>query len=123
MRESSLAQVEHRGESIAEEELQQCERHEAVSLSASQLALLQVRGAHLRAWETPTTTDQARMELLRMLPEQGTIDVTRAPDHVRLPPRWRGGAILTLNIAVPRFRPVGPRPARVVTGACADLAA
>lgn len=94
----------------AEEELRQRERHHSVTLTAAQLERLRVLGADLtQVWEAPTTTDRDRKELLRALLEDITIDVKRAEEHAHLTLRWRGGAISTLDVAVPRFRPLGPR--------------
>ena len=38
-----------------------------------------------------------------------SLNLKRAEGHAHLTLRWRGGAITTLDVAVPRFQPMGPR--------------
>src|SRR6266581_2015556 len=56
-----------------------------------------------------TTTDRDRKQLLRTLLEEVVLNLKRAEGHAHLTLRWRGGAITTLDVSVPRFRPMGPR--------------
>ena len=103
--ESHLREV-----ATAEEELRQRERQHSLTLTAAQLERIRMLGTDLTlVWEAPTTTDRDRKELLRTLLEEITIDVKRTEEHAHLTLRWRGGAISTLDIAVPRFKPSGPR--------------
>jgi hypothetical protein len=67
-------------------------------------------GADIRqVWTAPTTTDRDRKELLRTLLEEVIFDLKRAEGVAHLKLRWRGGAITSLDVAVPKFRPMGPR--------------
>jgi hypothetical protein len=60
-------------------------------------------------WSATTTTDRDRKELLRTLLEEVILNLKRAQGHAHLTLRWRGGAFTTLDVAVPRFKPMGPR--------------
>lgn len=60
-----------------------------------------------QVWHAPTTTDRDRKELLRAILEEVVLNLKRAEEHAHLTLRWRGGAITTLDVAVPRFRPQG----------------
>jgi len=62
-----------------------------------------------KVWEAPTTTDRDRKELLRTLLEEVILNLKRAEGRAHLTLRWRGGAFTTLDVLVPRFRPMGPR--------------
>jgi len=74
------------------------------------LKRLQSLGSDLhRLWNANTTTDRDRKELLRTLLEEVVIDIKRVQGHAYLTLRWRGGAITELTIAIPRFRPSGPK--------------
>ena len=67
-------------------------------------------GSDLRqVWAATTTTDRDRKELLRTLLEEVVLNLKRAEGHAHLTLRWRGGAITTVDVPVPRFRPKGPR--------------
>jgi predicted DNA-binding transcriptional regulator AlpA len=46
--------------------------------------------------------------LLRTLLEEVALNLKRAEGHAHLTLRWRGGAITTLDVPVPRSRPQGP---------------
>ena len=46
---------------------------------------------------------------MRTLLEEVIFDLKRAEGRAHLTLRWRGGAITTLDVATPRFRPMGPR--------------
>jgi predicted DNA-binding transcriptional regulator AlpA len=94
----------------AEAELLRRQQQQPCTLTAAQLARIQHLGADLaRVWEAPTTTHRDRKELLHTLLEEVTIDMKRAEERAHLTLRWRGGAITLVDVAVPRFRPVGPR--------------
>jgi len=67
-------------------------------------------GGDLRkVWNAPTTTDRDRKELLRTLLEEVILNLKRTEGHAQLTLRWRGGVITALDIAVARFKPMGPR--------------
>lgn len=94
----------------AEAELRRRERLQPNPLDPEQLKRLQTIGCDLRhVWTAPSTTDRDRKELLRTLLEEVLIDVKRTEGQAHLTLRWRGGTITVLEIAVPRFRPTGPR--------------
>jgi DNA invertase Pin-like site-specific DNA recombinase len=94
----------------AEAELRRREQQQPRVLNPEQLKHIQALGADLRqVWAATTTTDRDRKELLRTLLEEVIFDLKRAEAHAHLTLRWRGGAITTLDVAVPRFRPMGPR--------------
>lgn len=93
----------------AEEELRHRERHRPTMLTAAQLGRLQALGGDLTSvWAAPTTADRDRKELLRTLLEEVIIEAKRAEECAHLTLRWNGGAITTLDVAIPRFRPAGP---------------
>jgi hypothetical protein len=74
------------------------------------LRRIQALGSDLRrVWDATTTTDRDRKQLLRTLLEEVVLNLKRAEGHAHLTLRWRGGAITTLDVPVPRFRPQGPR--------------
>jgi predicted DNA-binding transcriptional regulator AlpA len=60
-------------------------------------------------WAAPTTTERDRKELLRTLLEEAILNLKRAEGHAHLTLRWRGGAFTTLDVPVPKFKPMGPR--------------
>jgi DNA invertase Pin-like site-specific DNA recombinase len=94
----------------AEAELRRREQQQPTSIDPEQLERLRTLGADLRqVWNAATTTDRDRKELLRTLLEEVMLDVKRAEGQAHLTLRWRGGAITTLDVPVPRFRPMGPR--------------
>jgi DNA invertase Pin-like site-specific DNA recombinase len=94
----------------AEAELLRRSQQHPCTITPAQMARIQTLGADLRlVWEAPTTTDRDRKELLRTILEEVTLDLRRAEETAHLTLRWRGGAITQLDLAVPRFRPVGPR--------------
>ena len=94
----------------AEAELRRREQRQPSSVGPKQLERLHTLGADLRqVWNAATTTDRDRKELLRTLLEEVMLDVKRAEGQAHLTLRWRGGAITTLDVPVPRFRPMGPR--------------
>jgi predicted DNA-binding transcriptional regulator AlpA/uncharacterized protein YndB with AHSA1/START domain len=94
----------------AETELHRREQQRPSSLTAEQLQRLQRLGSDIgQVWSAPTTTDRDRKELLRTLLEEVSLNLKRAEGHAHLTLRWRGGAITMLDVAVPRFKPMGPR--------------
>jgi len=94
----------------AEMELRHREQQRPNSLGPEQLQALQRLGADIRqVWNATTTTDRDRKELLRTLLEEVVLNLKRAEGHAHLILRWRGGAITTLDVPVPRFKPMGPR--------------
>jgi DNA invertase Pin-like site-specific DNA recombinase len=94
----------------AEMELRRREQQRPSAISPEQLQAIQRLGSDIRqVWTAPTTTDRDRKELLRTLLEEVVLNLKRAEGHVHLILRWRGGAITTLDVAVPKFRPMGPR--------------
>lgn len=94
----------------AEAELRRRELQRPATISAEQLWHIQALSADLRqVWHAPTTSDRDRKELLRILLEEVVLNLKRAEAHAHLTLRWRGGAVTTLDIPVPRFRPQGPR--------------
>ena len=61
------------------------------------------------SWQAPTTTSRDRKELLRALIEEVILTVNRdkAAAHVTL--RWKGGALIDLDVPLPRSRPATDR--------------
>ena len=94
----------------AEMELRRREQQRPSAISPEQLQAIQRLGSDIRqVWSAPTTTDRDRKELLRTLLEEVVLNLKRAEGHAHLTLRWRGGAITTLDVEVPKFRPMGPR--------------
>jgi predicted DNA-binding transcriptional regulator AlpA len=94
----------------AEMELRRREQQRPSTISPEQLQAIQRLGSDIRqVWTAPTTTDRDRKELLRTLLEEVVLNLKRAEGHAHLTLRWRGGAITTLEVVVPKFRPMGPR--------------
>jgi DNA invertase Pin-like site-specific DNA recombinase/predicted DNA-binding transcriptional regulator AlpA len=94
----------------AEAELRRRELLRPDPISPDQLKRIQSLGADLQQlWTAPTTTDRDRKELLRTLVEEVLIDAKRNENQVHLTLRWRGGAITSLTVTVPKFRPSGPK--------------
>jgi DNA invertase Pin-like site-specific DNA recombinase/predicted DNA-binding transcriptional regulator AlpA len=94
----------------AETELRRREQQRPSSLGPAQLQTLQRLGSDLRqVWTATTTTDRDRKELLRTLLEEVIFHLKRAEGQAHLTLRWRGGAITTLDVPVPKFKPMGPR--------------
>jgi DNA invertase Pin-like site-specific DNA recombinase/predicted DNA-binding transcriptional regulator AlpA len=94
----------------AETELRRREQLRPNPLGPEQLKRIQMLGSDIgRVWAAPTTTDRDRKELLRTLLEEVIFNLKRAEGRTHLTLRWRGGAITTLDVAVPPFRPMGPR--------------
>jgi DNA invertase Pin-like site-specific DNA recombinase len=94
----------------AEAELRRREQQQPGLLDPAQLKRLQLLGSDLRQdLNAITTTEGDRKELLRTLLEEVILNLKRAEGQAQLTLRWRGGAITVLDIAVPRFKPMGPR--------------
>jgi DNA invertase Pin-like site-specific DNA recombinase len=94
----------------AEMELRRREQQRPASLGPVQLEALQRLGSDIRqVWNVTTTTACDRKELLRTLIEEVVLNLKRAEGHAHLTLRWRGGAVTTLDVPVPRFKPMGPR--------------
>src|SRR5664279_6101051 len=91
-------------------ELRRREQQRPNTISPEQLKAIERLGADIRqVWRATTTTDRDRKELLRTLLEEVLLNLQRADGHAHLTLRWRGGAITTLDVPVPRFKPMGPR--------------
>jgi DNA invertase Pin-like site-specific DNA recombinase len=85
---------------------------QSVTLSPEQLVRLRALSGDLKqVWSANTTTDRDRKELFRTILEEVVLNLKRTEGHAHLIMRWRGGAITTLDVPVPRFRPQGPRTA------------
>jgi DNA invertase Pin-like site-specific DNA recombinase/predicted DNA-binding transcriptional regulator AlpA len=96
--------------SVAEMELRRREQQRPNPLGPEQLKRIQMLASDIRqVWSAASTTDRDRKELLRTLLEEVTLNLKRADGHAHLTLRWRGGAITTLDVPVPRFKPMGPR--------------
>jgi hypothetical protein len=94
----------------AETELRRREQQRPTPMGPEQLKRIQMLGSDIRqVWTAPAITDRDRKELLRTLLEEVILNLKRAEGHAHLTLRWRGGAITALDIAVPRFKPMGPR--------------
>ncbi len=94
----------------AEAELHRKEQRQPGVIGPEQLQRLQSLGSDLRrVWHAATTTDRDRKQLLRTVLEEVTLNLKRDEGHAHLTLRWRGGAVTALDVAVPRFRPQGPR--------------
>jgi len=94
----------------AEAELRRKEQQQPGTIGPDQLRRIQALSSDLhRVWFATTTTDRDRKQLLRTLLEEVTLNLKRDQGHAHLTLRWRGGAITTLDVPVPRFRSQGPR--------------
>lgn len=94
----------------AETELRRREQQRPNPMGPEQVKRLQTLGTDIRqVWTAPTTTDRDRKEVLRTLLEEVIFDLKRAEGAAHLKLRWCGGAITTLDVPVPKFRPLGPR--------------
>jgi len=86
------------------------EQQRPSSLAPEQLQAIQRLGSDIRqVWAATTTTARDRKELLRTLLEEVILNLKRAEGRAHLTLRWRGGAVTALDVAVPKFRPMGPR--------------
>jgi DNA invertase Pin-like site-specific DNA recombinase len=103
--ENSLWQLE-----TARAELNRREQQRPRPLRPEERAAICSLGSDLKCvWSATTTSDRDRKELLRALLEEVIIAVQRHEFRVHLTIRWRGGAITRLEVAIPRFQPMGPR--------------
>jgi transposase len=94
----------------AEMELRRREQQRPSTISPEQLQAIQRLGCDIRqVWTATTTTDRDRKELLRTLLEEVVLNLKRAEGRAHLTLRWRGGAFTTLDVPVPRFKPMGLR--------------
>jgi DNA invertase Pin-like site-specific DNA recombinase len=94
----------------AEAELRRREQQLPRTMGPEQLARLHSLGADLnQVWNTATTTDRDRKELLRTLLEEVVVSLKKAEGQAHLTLRWRGGTITELDVATPRYQPAGPR--------------
>jgi DNA invertase Pin-like site-specific DNA recombinase len=103
---------EHRLRDLAaaESELRRRAQQQPSAISPEQLGAIQSLGSDIRqVWTATTTTDRDRKELLRTLLEEVILNLKRAEGNAHLTLRWRGGAFTTLDVPVPRFRPMGLR--------------
>jgi DNA invertase Pin-like site-specific DNA recombinase len=103
--EQSLRQLE-----TARAELTRREQQRPRVLRPEERAAIRLLGTDLKSvWSAPTTSDRDRKELLRALLEEVLIALPRDEFRAHLTMRWRGGAITQLDVAIPRFQPMGPR--------------
>jgi uncharacterized protein YndB with AHSA1/START domain/predicted DNA-binding transcriptional regulator AlpA len=99
-----------RERAAAEMELRRREQERPSTVGPEQLQAIQRLGSDIRqVWTATTTTDRDRKELLRTLLEEVILNLKRAEGQAHLTLRWRGGAITTRDVPVPRFKPMGPR--------------
>ena len=90
---------------VAESELAQRQRQLPGPITNEQRMQIHTLGADLRrVWETPTTTDRDRKELLQTLLEELIITVAPAESKAHLTLRWRGGAISELDLSLRSYR-------------------
>jgi DNA invertase Pin-like site-specific DNA recombinase len=94
----------------AEGELRRREWQRPSTIGPEQLQAIQRLGSDIRqVWGATTTTDRDRKELLRILLEEVILNLKRTEGRAHLTLRWRGGAFTTLDVSVPKFKPMGPR--------------
>jgi len=94
----------------AELELRHRQQQRPSTIGPEQFQAIQRLGCDIgRVWAATTTTDRDRKELLRTLLEEVVLSLKRAEGRAHLTLRWRGGAFTTLDVPVPRFKPMGPR--------------
>jgi predicted DNA-binding transcriptional regulator AlpA len=93
----------------AKGELEERRRLRARSLTDAERSQLRGLGADLPSvWSAPSTTDRDRKELLHTLLEEVSIDLQRGASTAHLTMRWRGGAIMELDVLArpPRVPPL-----------------
>ena len=95
----------------AEAELGRREKQRPRTLSEEERKNIFALGSDLmKVWTAPTTTDRDRKELLRALLEEVIVRVDRPERRGHLTLRWRGGALIELDLSLPRFQQSnGPR--------------
>jgi DNA invertase Pin-like site-specific DNA recombinase len=87
----------------AEAELASREQRRPRALTEEERTRLYALSADLpRVWSAPTTTDRDRKELLRTIIEEVIVAVERAEFRAHLTLRWRGGALVELDVELPR---------------------
>jgi DNA invertase Pin-like site-specific DNA recombinase/predicted DNA-binding transcriptional regulator AlpA len=90
----------------AKAELGRREQQRPRTLSAHERGRLLALGADLpKAWDAPTTSPRDKKELLRTLLEEVIITVHKNEGRTHLTLRWRGGALIDLDLDTPRYRP------------------
>ncbi len=96
--------------SVAEAELHRREQQQPLPIGPEQRQRICALGADLQqVWTAPTTTNRDRKELLRTLLEEVIIVVNRAERRAHLTMRWRGAALTTVELSLPRHQPSGIR--------------
>jgi DNA invertase Pin-like site-specific DNA recombinase/predicted DNA-binding protein (UPF0251 family) len=90
----------------AEAELSRRQEARPRALSPDERSRLLMLGADLaHVWHAATTTPRDRKELLRTLLEEVIVKVERDKAAARLTLRWKGGALVDIDLALPRSRP------------------
>src|SRR5215470_6970643 len=89
----------------AKAELAQREAVRPLTLSADERARLLTLGADLLAlWKTPTTSPRDKKELLRAVLEEVIITVHKEQSRAHLTLRWRGSALIEIDLTLARRR-------------------
>jgi DNA invertase Pin-like site-specific DNA recombinase len=89
----------------AKAELAQREAVRPLTLSADERGRLLALGADLLAlWKTPTTSPRDKKELLRAVLEEVIITVHKEQNRAHLTLRWRGGALIEIDLNLARRR-------------------
>ncbi len=89
----------------AEAEMNRRQQRTPRALSPDERRKLEALGTDLeQVWDTPTTTDRDRKELLRTLLEEVIVAIDRDASKAQLTLRWRGGALTDLEIDLKRRR-------------------
>jgi len=92
----------------AEAELERRERQRPRMLSLEEKKKIRSLGSDLdTVWAAPTTTDRDRKELLRALLEEVIVTVNKPECRAHLTLRWRGGALMEIDLSLPRMKPRG----------------
>jgi recombinase/helix-turn-helix protein/resolvase-like protein len=90
----------------AENELRQREQQQPRQLTPEETQRIRTLGVDLRqVWNAPTTMDRDRKELLRTLLEEVIIAIEEKPAHAQIRLRWKGGAMTSLEVALPHHAP------------------
>jgi len=99
--EQSLSALE-----VAKDELARRMRRRPHVLSEEERRRLLGLGADLAAvWDAPTTSPRDRKELIRALVEEVILSVDRDKSAAHLTLRWKGGALIDVDVPLPRSRP------------------
>ena len=93
----------------AENELRQREQQQPAHwLTPEETQHLRMLGVDLRqVWNTPTTTDRDRKQLLRTLLEEVIIAISKTPPSAQVRLRWKGAATTLLDVPLPHHAPPG----------------